>query len=99
MCNRGQGSGPCSLGLGEPCAVLHLLRGVQVRPFGRDQRTRAVRQDQHEKQVAATAHPSQHFQRLPFERVAWAHDGYLIRIPIEVGSVSCLLSTRSIIIP
>ena len=48
-------------------------------------------------QYAAPTHPSQHSERLAYERMERADDGHLFRIAIEVvvGSVSRLLSTAS----
>jgi hypothetical protein len=41
-------------------------------------------------------HPAQQLQRLAFERMAWAGDGYLGGKTLEVGSVSCFPLVTSI---
>jgi len=44
---------------------------------------------------AASVHPAQHIQRLPFEGMALTNDGYLLRISSEVVVVGSLSSGSS----
>ena len=66
-----------------------------VGPCGWNERSAAVRQDNKNEQYAASLDAADHRQRLAFEGLAPARDGYLIRIIAEAGSVSPLPSTRS----
>ena len=61
-----------------------------VGPCGWNERAAAVRQDNKNEQYAASLDAADHRQRLAFEGMAPARDGYLIRIIAEAGSVSPL---------
>jgi hypothetical protein len=74
-------------------------RGLQVGPGRWDQALAAVRQDQDEIELAPAAHPAEHRQRPALERVTAPDDRDLGREALEMGSVSCLLSTASTIKP
>jgi len=67
-----------------------------VGPGGRNERSAAVRQDGEHEQHAASLDAADHRQRLALERMALADDGYLSRDIVEMGSVSCLPSMRSV---
>jgi hypothetical protein len=66
-----------------------------VGPRGRNERSAAVRQDDEHEQHAASLDATDHRQCLAFERVALADNGYLGRRIAEMGSLSCVPSTRS----
>jgi len=49
--------------------IVRLSRGVQISPGSRDQALGPIGQDQQQLQAAMTAHPAQHPQTLPFQRI------------------------------
>ncbi len=63
----------------------------------RNQRAGSIRQDQDHMEGAPPVCPPEHLQRFALEGVVLTQDGDALRIAIEVvvGSVSCVLSTRS----
>jgi len=61
--------------------------GLEVRPFGGNQRLASVRQDQNELQSVLPVRLSQDFQRLSFERVVQTRDGHPHGEVLMVGSV------------
>jgi len=75
------------------------LLAVQISPVRRNQRTRAIGQDQHQMQRPSSMRPPEHLQRCALQGVALTDDRYAFRIAIEVvvGSVSCLPSAGSLI--
>jgi hypothetical protein len=66
-----------------------------VGPRGRNERSAAVRQDDEHEQHSASLDAADHRKRLALESVALADNGYLIRDIAEMGSLSCLPSTKS----
>jgi hypothetical protein len=88
-----KGSERCGLCLG----VLSVCNTVYVCPGRRDQGACAVRQYENKMQAAPAMGPPQHLQRLTLEGMAPPHDGYPIRVAVEVvmGIVSCVPSTPS----
>jgi hypothetical protein len=62
--------------------------GLEVRPFGGNQRLASVRQNQNELQSVLPMRMAQDFQRLSFERVVWTGDGHPLGEVLRVGSVS-----------
>jgi hypothetical protein len=73
-------------------ACRHGLPPRQIDPVGRNQRARAVRQDQDQKQPTLSMQAAKDFERLPFERMMWPND--LDKLwHLDVGSVSCRPST------
>jgi hypothetical protein len=87
--------------LAERRCVDHIViaeRWVGVAPVGPrswNERSATVRQDDEHEQHAASLDAADHRQCLAFERVALADNGYLSRRIAEMGSLSCLRSTRS----
>ena len=67
-----------------------------VGPRGRNERSAAIRQDDEYEQHAASLDAADHRQRLPLERMARSNDRHIIRMIVEMGSVSPLPSTASI---
>ena len=72
--------------------------GIEVRPGCRNERTRTVREDENQIELAVTPHPAKQRQRLAFKRVAGSDDSDRGRIPLEVGSVRPFRSTMLITI-
>jgi hypothetical protein len=66
----------------------------QIGPVGGDQRARAVRQDQDQLQPTPSLEPAENFEHLAFKRMMGPNDRDPSR-HLDVGSVSCLPSTRS----
>jgi hypothetical protein len=61
--------------------------GLEVRPFGGNQRPASVRQNQNELQSVLPVRVSQDFQRPSLERVVWTRDGHPLGEVLRVGSV------------
>ena len=61
--------------------------GLEVRPFGRDERLASIRQNQNELQSVLPVRVPQDFQRLSFERVVQTRDGDPLGEVLTVGSV------------
>ena len=68
--------------------------GLEVRPFGGDERLASIRQNQNELQSVLPVRVSQDFQRLSFERVVRTRDGRPLGEVLTVGSVWRFPSTR-----
>jgi hypothetical protein len=83
----GDGAECCERGCFTRCG------GIEVRPRSRDERTRTVRQDEDQIELAVTPHPAEHGKHLAFERVPGSDDGDCGRIPLEMGSVMPFRST------
>jgi hypothetical protein len=66
-----------------------------VGPRGGNERSAAIRQDDEYEQHAASLDTADHRQRLPLERMARSNDRHIIRMIVEMGSVSPLPSIRS----
>ena len=66
-----------------------------VGPRGRNERPAAIRQDDQHEHHAASLEAADHGQRLAFEGVPPTGDRHLIGNILEMGSLSCLPSTRS----
>ena len=66
----------------------------EIGPVGRNQRAGAVRQDQDQAQPTLPVEAAEDFERLPFKRMMSPNDPDESR-HLDVGSVSCLPSTRS----
>jgi hypothetical protein len=69
--------------------------GIEVRPFGGDQRLTSVGQNENELQAAAHVRVTEYLQRLSFEGVMRAGDDHSVREVLTVGSVWWFPSTRS----
>ena len=67
--------------------------GIEVRPRSRDERTRTVRQDEDQIELAVTPHPAEQWQRLAFQRVPRSDHSDCGRITLEMGSVMPFRST------
>src|SRR5215472_6722577 len=61
--------------------------GLEVRPFGGDERLASIRQNQNELQSVLPVRVPQDFQRLSFERVVRTRDGDPLGEVLTVGSV------------
>ncbi|HEY2202205.1 MAG TPA: hypothetical protein VGH56_09955 [Solirubrobacteraceae bacterium] len=72
-------------------------RGFKVRPRGRNEQRAAVGQHHDQLQPAPAAHPASQLERAAFPRVAGPDYSNRRREAIEVGLVSCLPSTESVI--
>jgi hypothetical protein len=66
-----------------------------VGPRGGNERSAAIRQDDEHEQHAASLDAADHRQRLPLERMARSNDRHIIRMIVEMGSVSPLPSIGS----
>src|SRR5437660_10326497 len=75
--------------------VLGCRRRFEVGPLRRDEGLGAVGQHQEQLETAVAVHPSQQIQGLTFKGMAPSCDRDYRREPLEVGSVSPFLSTRS----
>jgi len=70
--------------------------GLEIRPFGGDQRLTSVRQNDNELQAVAHVRVTEDLQRLSFEGVMRASDGHPFwKVPM-MGSVWQVPSTMSI---
>jgi hypothetical protein len=73
-----------------------LLGGrLEIGPPARDQRAAAVRQDEDQLEPVPAAHPADQLEGAALQWVTPPHDPDRLRETLEVGSVSCLPSTRS----
>ena len=81
MQQLGDGAERCQAGCFTRCG------GIEVRPRSRDERTRTVREDEDQIELAVTPHPAQQRKRLAFQWVPSSDDGDCGRIALEVGSV------------
>jgi hypothetical protein len=79
---------------GRSLACRHGLPPREIGPVGRNQRAGAVRQDQDQAQPTLPVEAAEDFERLPFKRMMSPNDPDESR-HLDVGSVSCLPSTRS----
>src|SRR5215472_7585902 len=61
--------------------------GLEVRPFGGDERLASIRQNKNELQSVLPVRVPQDFQRLSFERVVRTRDGDPLGEVLTVGSV------------
>src|ERR1700730_16861041 len=71
---------------------------VMIYPIGprrRNEGSTAVWQDDEDQQQASSLNAADHCQRLPLERMALSNDHHIIRMIVEMGSVSPLPSTKS----
>jgi len=72
-----------------------LCRRGQIGPIARNQRSTAVRQNEHEQPSAFAVQGPQKVERLAFERMARTDDRDLFREVLMMGSVSWFFSTPS----
>jgi hypothetical protein len=79
--------------LGRWLACRHGLPTREIGPVIRNQTAGAVRQDQDQTQPTLSMEAAEDFERLSFKRMMWPNDLDELR-PLDVGSVSCLPSTR-----
>jgi hypothetical protein len=80
---------------GKRPAARPLAGRLEIRPPGRDQRAAAVRQDEDQLEPTPTAHPADQLKRAARQWVTRPHDPHRLRETLEVGSVSCVPSTKS----
>ncbi|MBV8868658.1 MAG: hypothetical protein JOY65_04480 [Acetobacteraceae bacterium] len=71
-----------------------LDRRLQVGPCRRDQQASAIRQRHEQLQPTVAVHPAGQLKRPALPRMPTTDDPHRRREAIEVGSVSCLPSTR-----
>ena len=71
-------------------------RGVEVRPFGGNQRLTSVRQDEYKLQAGGHAGLAKDLERLPMKRMMRADNSYAFREVLMMGSVSWFPSIPSI---
>ncbi len=81
-------------GSGRCLADRHGSPSREIGPRGGNQRARAIRQDQNQLQPTLSLKPTEDFERLPLKRMMGPNDRDASR-HLDVGSVSCLPSTRS----
>jgi len=75
------------------CGCFTWCGGIQVRPRSWDERTRSIRQDENQIELAVAPHPAKQRQRLAFQRVPGSDNRDRGRIALEVGSVRPFRST------
>ena len=72
-----------------------LDRCLEIGPGRRDQRAAAARAREGQLEPSVPAHPAHQLERTALQWMTRTDDPHRRREAVEVGSVSCLLSTRS----
>jgi hypothetical protein len=87
---------------GTSCGVMIWLMAVwffaeEISPIGRNQRSCAIGEDQHQMEDGTPMRPAEYRQGLALEWVVRTDDRYAFRVTVQVvvGSVSCLPSMPS----